>query len=146
MCTHLTAPNNDPIHPEHTEKSLLCYFFYRKHHDPSNVAEGQWRLLPADEFQVFNLADYGGDAPSCHLFGVYTVKGRLRPLGTRGETVAKFPCSGRDRLWHGFPMWRLVSPRGYARTGGPPPREALNKLVNAGVIDWKMRSQIMKGK
>ena len=147
MCTEHNDKVDGPVHPDHTFRSRLCYFFARKHHRPSVTASAQWDLPQPSEFAVFDDADRRNICcRNRHLYGALVVDGRLRPLGTGGETVAKFQHTDPPTPWHGFPMWPL------ARTGEdgvrsyPAPSEALRKMREAGLITEMQRRRLNGGK
>lgn len=138
-----------PVYPHHTAFNERCYFFYDKHHLPSNVGDAQWlpRLLPAEEFGVFELAnqhDLSDDGRN--LFGLRIREGLVLELGMFGEQVAKFPFVSGNKPWHGFPHWPLATDGGAAGRIYPPPRQALKKMEAVGLITSKQRRRIESGK
>jgi hypothetical protein len=139
-----------PARPFPTRRRGLRDFFYAKLHRHQGSKDAQWRpdLDPADEFAIFDEADFldlsddKGD-----LFGLRRdpIDGVFDVIGTRGEQVAEFPIAPPNQAWHGYPCWPLRR-HGDGVRKAQPPREALDKMVASGVITPKQRSRLAGGK
>jgi len=147
MCHEFDGKVPGPIFPNPTSSNnKLCYFFAFKHHDANNVAEGQWAIPIAEEFSVFENADLNSISHKGDLYGIYSVNGRVVTLGTMYETVAKFPFARAREAWHGFPMWPISPPKRIVRKPKTVPSEAIEKMVDCGMITKKIGNRILIGK
>ncbi len=141
------------LHPTPTERSGYRYFFYDKHHGRGGPDVARWlpELTDDDEFAIFNQADLM-DFSDGHgnLYGMRfgaAPNRRVLKLGTLRQQVAKFPRSHPGASWHGFPLGPL---EGDFDPPHPPiralPRDALNKMVESGLLDAIQRSRLLRGK
>ena len=88
------------------------------------------------------LANKKGD-----LFGVLpAAEGSLRAIGTRGEQVAEFPVTSPDQPWHGYPIWAIKKSAREGRPGTPIPREALDRMVEVGLLTISQQRRLRGGK
>jgi hypothetical protein len=138
-----------PLHDERTRRSGYQYFFYDKHHNPHNRNDAQWlpELSHEEEFEIFNLADvHEISGTNGDLFGLRrSPQGKVLPLGTEKQQVAKFPWTHEGRAWHGYPLWPIK--RGDEdRTRLPAPQDALRRMEEIGWLDSNQRRRIGGGK
>lgn len=141
------------LFPRATERSGYRYFFYDKHHGRGGPEAGRWAtdLLEEEEFGIFDQADCLNlnDAQG----NLYGIRMRTQPqrdvllLGTLGQQVAKFPESVNGPHWHGYPLGPLQKnldpPHPPER---PLPKDALQKMVDAGLLTRTERTRLLKGK
>ena len=140
-----------PLHPQRSERSRHQYFFYDKHHKAGYSEDAQWlpELTHDEEFAVFDLADFHelsnekGD-----LYGLrLNPERRVMSLGTREEQVAEFPVAQGDHPWRGYPAWPIMRlDRDRSVRKYPAPREALEKMKQAGLINENQRKRLLRGK
>ncbi|WP_165075249.1 hypothetical protein [Paludisphaera rhizosphaerae] len=144
-----TGEDVGPEHPVRTRRRRLRYFFYVKHHQAGRSQHAQWArdLSREDEFNVFDVADFHdlsdhkGD-----LYGVRRLEdGRFAVIGTREEQVAEFPVTPLNQAWHGYPCWPILR-RDDADRKARPPREAVDKMVQAGILQEKQASRLKAGR
>jgi hypothetical protein len=134
------------MHTSLTRKNKLQYQFYAKHHATGGRSnDAQWGISNDDEFKSFDLADErecvvdGG-----HMFGVLPDGDGLTILGTRGEQVAKFPCPGESRPWHGYPLYPILKHDDSDRKGYIP-HVGLKKLHENNLITRVQLSRLRGG-
>jgi hypothetical protein len=137
------------LHAVRTRRSSYRYFFYDKHHGRGGPEAARWALdlSEGEEFGIFEQADeLELSDDHGNLYGI-----RLGPdrevlvLGTLRQQVAKFTDSGPH--WHGFPLGPLD---GNLDPPHPPeralPKDALQKMVDAGLLTREERRRLLKGK
>jgi hypothetical protein len=144
-----TGEDVGPEHPVRTRRRSLRYLFYVKHHQTGRSQHAQWArdLSHDDEFGVFDEADFHdlSDAKG-DLYGVRRLEGgRFDVIGTRDEQVAEFPVAPSNQAWHGYPCWPILR-RDDADRKARPPREAVDKMVQAGILREKQASRLKAGK
>jgi hypothetical protein len=140
-----------PVYPQRTERSHYQYGFYNKHHKTGYSEDSQWlsEITHDEEFAVFDLADlHDLSNEKGDLYGL-----RLNPeravmsLGTREEQVAEFPLAQGDHPWHGYPAWPIMRlDRDKSVRKYPAPREAFEKMKQAGLINENQRKRLAGGK
>jgi len=126
-----------PEHPARTRREKR-YCFYVAHHGRGAPEDTQWAedLSEAEEFQIFDEADWHVLTDSKgHLYGLRLGPDRaVLDLGTSGQKVAKFWKAPENQPWHGFPLWPLAKEGPENRGKLPAPREAIRKMVEAGLL------------
>jgi hypothetical protein len=142
--------NLGPEYQRPTRRSGYRYQFYIKHHSKANSNYAQWleTLSQDEEFAVFESADEHEIAnPRGDLFGLHLgAGGEILVLGTRDEQVAEFPFARPGQAWHGYPMWPLKRSEEASRGTYPVPREALNRMVDVGLLTRSQKSRLSRGK
>ena len=136
-----------PEHPVPTRRRQLRYFFYGKHHRNGPSDDAQWCLSRDDEFSVFDEADdHDLSNSKGDLFGVLK-RGdtTFDVLGTRGEQLAEFPVTPAGQPWHGYPLWP-ISRHDEGGRKSRPSSEALERMVETGVLTHKQKSRLLGGK
>ncbi len=140
-----------PVHPQRTRRSGYEYFFYDKHHKPGYSEDAQWLrdMTEAEEFAVFDLADlHEISNEKGDLYGLrLDAEGTIMALGTRGEQVAEFPVAREGHAWHGYPAWPIMwLDRDEKKRKYPAPREALDKMQDAGLITESQGKRLARGR
>src|SRR5262245_21269251 len=154
-----TRPLRDPtmsvggegghLHAVRTRRSSYRCFFYDKQHGRGGPEAARWALdlSEEEEFGIFDQADFHdlSDAPG-NLYGIPLGPDReVLYLGTLRQQVAKFTDSGPH--WHGFPLGpldeKLDPPHPPVRA---LPKDALEKIVDAGLLTREERKRLLKGK
>lgn len=146
--------NHDPslgrIHPVPTKKSKYRYFFYVKHHAAEDHENSQWaNVTPEEEFSIFDSADendiFVETGSDRNYFGILVNLNSLRvqTIGTKGQQVAKFPHSRSNTPWHGFPLFPIDNDSSRKNI---VPREAIDRMVEVGMITAQKASRLKGGK
>jgi hypothetical protein len=142
--------NPGPLHPVVTQRSGYQYFFYTKHHQPSNTTDAQWEpaLTQDEEFTVFDLADlHDLSEPNGDLFGLHIGLGpSILVLGTGGQQVAEFPATAAGQAWHGYPLFPLAKRGRGQKRKNPIPTDALDKMEQVGLLTPSQISRLKRGK
>jgi hypothetical protein len=140
-----------PLHLQTTRRNNHLYFFYDKHHKAGYSEDAQWLpdMTHDQEFAVFDLADFHdfsnekGDLYGLHL----SPERSIRYLGTRNEQVAEFPFPQRAHPWHGYPSWPITRlKRDKKELKYPAPKDALEKMKDAGLLTENQRKRLVRGK
>ncbi len=146
-------PNGEAghLHPERTARSQFQYFFYEKHHGGGDPRVSQWApdVTENAEFGIFDQADalelfdHKGN-----LYGARrsAAADELLILGTLGQQVAKFPNARPNEPWHGYPLRPIKANGDVQPPDRPVPKEALQRMVDTGVLSRSEMSRIRKGK
>ncbi len=138
-----------PLHPHQTRRNGYEFFFYDKHHRHDDSDDAQWlpELNHDEEFAIFDLADWHDLADSKgNLYGIRrTPDGDILMLGTRNEQVAEFPWAHPGHAWHGYPLWPLKRAGPENRRKLPAPRDAIDKMVQEGLLTRVQGRRLKKG-
>jgi hypothetical protein len=107
--------------PNSSGKTYLSWYAHRG----ADRGKSRWLddLPPAEEYTIFCHSDeHNWSDPGGNYWGIRGADGR--PLGTRGERIAKFPNNSAPATpWHGYPT--LSSGRG----GGAPPDSLVTQWI-----------------
>jgi hypothetical protein len=105
-------------------------------------------MTQEEEFVVFCLADYHNISNAKgDLYGVrLSPERKIISLGTREEQVAEFPLAPDGHPWHGYPVWPIMRLDGDKKRKYPAPKEALEKMKQAGLITEIQRKRLASGK
>ncbi|MGL4553174.1 MAG: hypothetical protein ACRC33_18570 [Gemmataceae bacterium] len=137
------------IHPETTRRGGYRYTFTAKHHGGGSSGDARWTLNDAEEFSVFDGADFHQVADDAgNLYGVLPgTDGSLRELGTWAQQVAEFPAAADGVPWHGYPIWSVNDEAPDNRRGERmrPAKEVFVKMEGAGLITRRQRKRLLKG-
>jgi hypothetical protein len=129
----------DGIHfgPNGSGKLYLSMFAHRG----GTSRKSQWltAVPPPSEYGVFCHADESEWCDSAqNYWGV--LDDRASPLGTRGERIAKFPCSKVPAApWHGYP----VSP-GSGSPGDAPEDDLVEEWMSTGSVTKAVGRKIQR--
>ena len=146
------ASGDDPCpeHPERTRRRDLRYCFYVVHHGRGVADDTQWAgdLSEAEEFTIFDESDWHDlSDPKGNLYGLRrSPDGTILDLGTQGEQVAKFWNPDNNQPTHGFPLWPLTDSGSDNRKKQPAPKDALKKMLEAGLLLTAQYNRLRKGK
>ena len=149
--TGTPSTGKDPMHPTPTRRSEYCYCFTGKHHGGGTSDDARWLpdLSPADEFMVFDTADYYNiSSDQGWLYGVLkTASGELRELGTWQQQIAEFPFASSGVPWHGWPLWAVnrFAPSNRADEKMRPSKAVFQQMEKAGLITAHDRKRLSKG-
>jgi hypothetical protein len=141
------------LHTEVSERSGFRYFFYDKHHGRGGPEVAQWAtdVSNDEEFGIFDQADLHEIRDNRgNLYGLRVVPGpagEILYLGTLRQQVAKFPIAREGTPWHGYPLAPLEH---RPKVPQPPPRalpnDALQRMVEVGLLDNRQRKRLLKGR
>jgi hypothetical protein len=149
------ANREDPdLHPDATPSGYR-YYFHPKHHGAGSPTDARWlpEMSRAAEFAVFVMADIHelndekGDLYGLRIWGTIPAH-EILLLGTRYEQVAHFWNPPQGSPWHGYPLWPIIQKGSLNRKDqkNRPPREVLETMAQAGLLDQIQCHRLMKGK
>ena len=139
---------SDPVHPEVTRRNKYRYCFTSKHHGGGSSEDAEWGISRDDEFAVFDSADFFEvcEADGWH-YGVLSVDGDLRDIGSWQQQVAEFPKASPGNPWHGYPLWAVneEAPPNRSAQKMRPSKVIFTKMEAAGLITKQQRKRLFKG-
>lgn len=137
------------LFPAVTRKSGYGYVLHPDHRGGGNRSDSVWAVTPEEEFGCFDLADWHTVQDSKgNLFGVLRGEdAELRRLGTADQLVAKFPFTGPNLAWHGYPLYPVDSRVAENRKGQRlrPEKVVFVTLESSGMVTGPERRRLEKG-
>jgi hypothetical protein len=138
------------LHSVRTTRNRYAYFFDDKHHGRGGPRAAQWAedVSEEEEFAIFDrsddldLSDTDGN-----LYGLRIgPNGEILVLGTWKQQVAEFPRAHPGHPWHGYPLGPLKDTRPPHPPVRPLPRDALQKMVDRGLLSGGQRKRLLLGR
>jgi hypothetical protein len=144
--------NSRDVWPHSTARNKYRYYYHPKHHGGGGPTDSRWcpDVSQQEEFTIFELADtLDLSDERNNLFNVRkSDDGKIHELGVFHEQIARFWGPSGNDLWHGHPLWPVVTESAINRSGQEyrPSRVVFQKFVARGVLSERDSCRLNSGR